>query len=474
MPKVKINLMFKRKPAMFLPVTLIVVLILLILSSALLTMVMANLKRSNLYNKQISATNIAEAGVNYYLWHLAHDSSDYFDGHTGDLPNSDGFYGPYRHDYSNSLGETVGYYELYIRPPQSNSTTIQVRSVGHVNGANLSKSILTRLTMPYFSQYFLLSFNDETWIGDQETVNGPVHSNNPEVGIRNEGVVGQTTATCIDHYQSPSDDGNEHDCIWGTGTFEQGSDYPVDQLNVADINYSGLKTSAGTSGNNYYPETVGSYNGYHLILHTDSYDLKKVKTTTNHRGNTPDGRSENFPDEIRTEDNYLSNQLYPENGLMFFEDDVWIEGTVNNHRISVVAAKPSENRTAFLNNIYIVNNLTYQEKNDQTKIGLIAQKRIVLSYNVPNNLNIDAAMLTKNDYIFFPDYTGRLKSTLNIFGSMAHRGGLVFTWVSGSTILSGFPTTHYDFDTDLVFDPPPYFPKSGSYQISSWQENPNF
>lgn len=468
------NGILKTKKAMFLPATLIVVMLMLVLASALLTMVMANLKRSNLYSRQISATNVAEAGINYYLWHLAHNSSDYTDGHAGDTLKADGYYGPYSHDYSDTSGTTIGSYDLYIYPPDVSSTTVRVRSVGHLSGLNLTKSILTRLSMPYFSQYFLLSFSNETWIGSDETVNGPVHSNNTQAGIRNDGVTGAATATCVSQYTSTIDNA-KHNCIWGTGTFTAGFQYPVNTLNVADVNYTSLKTTAGTSGNVYYPENTGPYIGYHLILKANSYDLKKVKTTTSHRGTMPDGSSQNIPDQIKAEDNYLSNQPYPANGLMFFEDNLWVEGTITNNRVSVVAAKPSETRTNFLKNIYIINNLTYNEKNSQTKVGLISQRRIVLSYVTPSNLTVDAAMLTKNDYIFFPGYDGLVKGSLNIYGSMAHQGGLIFTWVDGSNhVTSGWPTTHYDFDPDLVFSPPPYFPKSGNYQITSWQEDPNF
>ena len=459
---------------MFLPTTLVVVMLMLILASALLAMVMANLKRSNLYSRQVSATNVAEAGVNYYLWHLAHNPEDYSDGHTGDTLTAGGYYGPYSHNYADADGATIGSYDIYIYPPDINSATIQVRSVGHLNGINLTKSILTRLSMPYFSQFFLLSFTDETWIGNSETVNGPVHSNDPLSGIRNEGITGRSTATCISQYNADSDNDRKHNCIWGTGTFNGGYQYPTDTLDVADINFSDFKTSAGTSGNVYYPETTGSYSGYHLVLKASGYDLKKVKSTISHRGELPDHSTENIPDQIRTEDSYLTDQSYPTNGLMFFEDNLWIEGTITNHKISVVAAKPSEARLAFLKNIYILNNLTYNEKNSTTKIGLISQRRIVFSSITPNNLTVNAAMLTKNDYIFFPAFSGVVKGNLNIFGSMAHKGGLIFTWVQNGHVTSGWPTTNYDFDADLVFSPPPYFPKSGSYQVSSWQEDPNF
>lgn len=459
---------------MFLPTTLIVVAILLVLSTALLSMVMASLKRSSLYSKQISATNVAEAGINYYLWHLSHNPNDYTDGHDDAVLSSDGYYGPFSHDYNDTTGKSVGSFNLYIYPPDTTSTTLRVRSIGKVDGANLEKSILAQLSMPYFSQYLLLSFVDETWIGPDETVNGDVHSNNSLSGIRNEGVVGATSATCIDHYYSPSY-GHQEDCIWGNGTFNGSISYPVDALDLADINYTNLKTKANSTGNIYYSETTGPYIGYHLILKENSYDLKRVRTTQSHKGTYPgDQNQSNIPDQIKSESDYLSNQSYPDNGLMFFEDTVWIEGTINNHQVTVTAAKPTETRNDYYKNIYILNNLKYIEHNANTSLGLISQKRIVVSSQAPTNLTLEGAFLTKNDYICWPYYSNVTKDTLNFYGSMAHKGGLIFTWVSLGHIVSGYRTTSYNQDNRLVFDPPPYFPTSGSYQIISWQEDPNF
>src|SRR3989344_5048393 len=60
------------------------------------------------------ALNIAEAGVNYYRWHLAHDQDDYQDG-TG-VP------GPYTHEYTDPEGGVVGSYSLEVTPPQDGSS----------------------------------------------------------------------------------------------------------------------------------------------------------------------------------------------------------------------------------------------------------------------------------------------------------------------------------------------------------------
>src|SRR5690606_34193692 len=56
------------------------------------------------------ALNIAEAGVNYYRWHLAHDPDDYQDG-TGED-------GVYTHTYQDPEGGEIGNFDLEILPPE--------------------------------------------------------------------------------------------------------------------------------------------------------------------------------------------------------------------------------------------------------------------------------------------------------------------------------------------------------------------
>jgi hypothetical protein len=54
-------------------------------------------------NRQVGgeqSLHIAEAGVNYYRWHLAHDPDDYTD--------ATGASGPYEHEYLDPQGQAIG------------------------------------------------------------------------------------------------------------------------------------------------------------------------------------------------------------------------------------------------------------------------------------------------------------------------------------------------------------------------------
>src|SRR3989338_4798505 len=81
-----------------------------------------------------AAFSIAESGIEYYRWHLAHDQNDFTDGTGGP--------GPYLHSYYDRNGTLVGSFSLTITPPQTGSTIVTVESAGHVVGdATIEKII---------------------------------------------------------------------------------------------------------------------------------------------------------------------------------------------------------------------------------------------------------------------------------------------------------------------------------------------
>src|SRR3989344_8191142 len=94
--------------------TLVFATIFVFIAGGLLSLVNQQ-KKLNLQKKsQAQALQIAEAGANYYRWHLAHAVEDYADGtgQTGCNPC-----GPFVHSYYDPNGGLLGYFELIITPP---------------------------------------------------------------------------------------------------------------------------------------------------------------------------------------------------------------------------------------------------------------------------------------------------------------------------------------------------------------------
>jgi Tfp pilus assembly protein PilX len=83
-----------------LPTVLSFIVAMTIITSTAMMVVMSNLTSSGTIIGRQQALHIAEAGVNYYLWHMAHNAGDYKDGNTTPAtPDANLGYGPYAHDY---------------------------------------------------------------------------------------------------------------------------------------------------------------------------------------------------------------------------------------------------------------------------------------------------------------------------------------------------------------------------------------
>jgi type II secretory pathway pseudopilin PulG len=79
------------------------------------------------------ALQVAEAGIEYYRWHLAHDPTDFQDGTATS--------GPYAHNFYDAGGNAIGRFILTITPPP----------VGSFISAN-SKASIRSTQVPHFPQ----------------------------------------------------------------------------------------------------------------------------------------------------------------------------------------------------------------------------------------------------------------------------------------------------------------------------------
>jgi hypothetical protein len=122
-------------------------------------------------------------------------------------------------------------------------------------------------------------------------------------------------------------------------------------------------------------------------------------------------------------------------------------------------------------NIYITNNLQYAAQSTSTVIGLMAQGDIIIPYEVPNDMRVDAALLSQFGSNYHPYYDASLKNSLTIFGSQISYTGGGWKYVSGwGHVVSGFQNTYHTYDSNLRYYPPPGFPVGTTYDLISWEE----
>ena len=235
--------------------------------------------------------HIAEAGIDYYRWHLAHAPTDFQDG-TGTT-------GPYEHDFYNKNGDIIGKFSLEITPPPVGSTLVIIKSTGSlVDNPLIERSITVHLAKPSIAKYAAAA-NAAMRFGEGTEIFGPVHSNG---GIRFDGLAHNIVSSAVSRYNDlDSDDCTSggtyslgvHTCLtpkdpaWPATApsrptiFETGRQFPVPAIDFTGItaDLAQMKTDAQVSG--FYRSGSGVL-GYHIILKTnDNFDLYRVTSFTN-------------------------------------------------------------------------------------------------------------------------------------------------------------------------------------------------
>jgi hypothetical protein len=138
----------------------------------------------------------------------------------------------------------------------------------------------------------------------------------------------------------------------------------------------------------------------------------------------------------------------PNNGAIYAGQPVIVSGVVNG-RVTIGSAS----------DIYVGGNLTYQQDGDDV-LGLVASRSVIVAQWVPSVLNWRAATIAQSgtwrSYGFDPqsgsepDYVGNFQRT-----SMTFTGS---TAVYAGASMSLFNTRVYQYDSTLVYLPPPWFP----------------
>lgn len=413
------------------------------------------------------AFQVAEAGINYYQWRLAHFPSDY--------QNGTGGAGPYVVDYKDSdTQQVIGQYSLTITPPPVGSTIVTIQSTGWTTAQpSVKRTVTVRYGIPSLARYGFLT-NSDIWVGSATTFYGDFHSN---AGIRYDGTATAPVLSARATYTCTSATGcnpnQTKNGIWGTaGASTQAFwTFPVPNVDFSSItsDLATIKASA-QSGGLYL--SASNTSGYSIVFQSNgTFRVYKVTSLRSHATGTDvagQSHSENIDYQNRTEQTTVCNPYpcnMPTNGLIYIEDRTWVEGTVNGRAMLVAARLPYNSSTA--PSILIPNNLVYLAKDGNHVLGLIGQKDILLTYFVPNNLEINAAFIAQNGSFQRYHFPGSLKGTLTEYGSIASYGQAAVYYGS-----SGFQTRNYTYDSNLLYGPPPSYPLSASgYQQISWTSN---
>jgi len=440
------------------------------------------------------ALQIAEAGIDYYRWHLAHAPSDFYDG-TNSTTTS-----PYTHQFFDKDRNLLGTYALTITPPNVGSTVLSIISKGILASSTISRSIKVTMAIPSFAQYAVVA-NDNMNFGLGTVTYGPIQSNK---GIHFDGVAHGIVSSALSTYTDPdltscttANSWAVHTCVSGTGypsgdlappavlptrsdIFTVGRKVGVPAVDFSSLtsNLSTLKTQSQSGGVYLTSSQYGGHAalGYHVVLKTNNtFDLYVVTSVQASPNNTCTSASSSQAQwglwTINTQ-HFLQNYIIPSNGVVFVEDNVWVDGTINSSRISIVAAKLPDPGVGYEPSITVNDNLLYTNTDGTDVVGLIAQGNINVGYGSGDTQTIDGALISQNGRVgryYYVQSCGSSykRTTLNLFGMIATNLRYGFAYNDGT----GYTNRNLTYDANLLYGPPPSFPLTSSYYTTlSWQE----
>lgn len=402
------------------------------------------------------ALAIAEAGLNYYRWHLQHNPTDYTDGTSGP--------GPYVHDFVDAQGQAVGQFSLVITPPSVTTSTVLIESTGYTRRQSATRRTI-RAVIGYRSltDYAFVS-NSQVWVGNNSEFHGSLHSNS---GLRFDGTTDSPVTSAVETYQCQPIHGNGCGGEMKPGVWGQGGPVNFWKFPVPAVDFGGpagtiarLKAMALDGGQSI---SSSGEQGWRLTFAADgTFTTAKVTATKCYKGrDLNDDKDQWYCVDIKTA---IPGQTYaiPGNGVIFVDDTVWVDGTIKGKAVVVAGSGKS---------IIINDDILYSAKDGANRLGLVGETDVLLPHDAPDDLEIDAALFAVNGSAKRYYYSGDHKDTLTLYGAVASYKIWTWSYVSqGGAVVSGFNRIIDTHDPALTYNPPPGFPASSDLATLSWEE----
>lgn len=406
------------------------------------------------------ARQVAEAGLNYGRWRLAHDA-ELFETEVRSV--SDQFAG------------VLGTYEVSFAP-QPGSSTVEITAAGQTESLPARTVTLRALYgIPSLARFTFLT-NDDVWYGGQ--IRGVVHANG---GIRMDGqsdslmTSGKETYICRPYHGCNNE---EKPGIWGSGSAAELWEFPVAPVdyNAVTLDLLTMKEQAQATETYYGPSGVF---GYELEFNEDNtYAIYRVTARGTRVWSWFSETGWQFTSHDVGRRALVEARAVPSGGVIYAEDTLWVSGEVRG-RVTVAAGvfpdTPASNADVILNG-----DLTYGGVRDGTRVlGVVAQRHVLIPWSgAEDELTLNGAFIAQKGRFgrrYYRNCCGTqahaIKTRLDRFGMVASNLVPVTAWVNGAGgVVSGYRRGEAEYDPHLVYQPPPYFPASGQYEFISWEE----
>lgn len=425
------------------------------------------------------ALHIAEAGIEYYRWFLAHNPSI--------LTSGVGLISPYGYTVGDPEGGELGSASVTATANLQCSAVqwIDLTSRGTSNASvGFPRTLSARYMLPSVAEYSYL-LNSSVWAGSDRNIRGPYHSNG---GVRMDATHNSDVTSAVATWNCTSNYNCNPAQSSAPGVVGSGSNpalwiYPVPTVNFAAIgvNFTDLRTKAQTEGGLYYAAASGSTNsrGYHLIFNSGgTVTIYRVTSTTGFPSySTQYGNGTEYS-KINNQTLLGTFSVPSACALMFFEDRVWIEGTVGS-KVTVIAATPNDTGTS--PDAYLNNNIYYEAYDGTDGLSVVAERNVLIPLLSPDIMEIHGIFIAQGghygrDYFSTSDLSSQydpyvLQSQLTTVGTVVSNGRTGTAWSCGGSICSGYQQRNDYYDQQLAFSPPPFTPTASTdYRLELWRE----
>jgi hypothetical protein len=444
-----------------------------------------SMKMARQAEKKEQVRQIAEAGIEYYRWHLAHDATDYFDGYGATST------GPYVHEYLDKNGMKVGEYALTITPPLPWTTIVTIRSEGkRIDDPAYTRTIVARFAKPSYARYALVS-NAPVYYGTGDEVFGEIYGNDV-IRFSSPSRTHNLVTSMVNWKNDPS-----YGKIWGvscSGDPTPPSMYTNNtcpnilmagrRINAPQISFTELALDLSSLrnkaiANGHYRGDSGAKGYLYRLKTDDTYDVYRVNSVRSKPGGCTNSKNETGWDLWSVNNiTFVENLPFPDDGVLFVADDVWVEGTIHTTRLTLAVGRNANGVSGKPDaNIIINNDLLYTTKDGSDVLGIIAENNILIGLYSEDDLEIDGALIAQKGatrryyYSSSCSATYYRRATLQTFGMYVTNQQPYFVHTSGGFVTSGYDSQPAQYDGSLLYSPPPSFPlTTDQYQILSWDE----
>ncbi len=454
----------------------------MVILAGLLGLVLSQFKMAKFELSYEQSLHIAEAGLDRYKWYLVHKSDDIANGLEIGCPPSDCIScGECEYEVSLPGLGVVGRYNLDISEERSCGVTTSIAAIvtaWTLDYPNIDRRLRVNYIKPTVAEYSYI-INDNVWAGSDRIILGPYHSNG---GIRMDGENNSLVTSEQEEWLCTSSFGCSScpsGCYYSggcrcPGVFTTANGHEdLFRTGVGHFDFEGITVDLGIVKNLTLNEGKGLYlppsneEGYHVIINDRQVSVRKVEDTNSIRAyNSELGSFYEY--SIIDDESSVTNYNLGDCGLIFIEDQVWIEGDVDGNITLAVGdlITPGLNK-----GVWLLDSLTYND--EDSGLVLISQDNALISPDGPDYMDLNGIIIAQNGRFGINHYTSSnyKKELLTINGTIVSNGSVGTKWSSGSVWVSGFRERRSIYNPNMSYSPPPFLPTiSEEFEFKGWEE----